>query len=379
MSVDAFSGLPFQAGHAVAAAAGRTAMWAITAYLRAPLRNTAIVALTTLSAMAGSNALYKQAGHHPAPMFGSFDGKAAKAEAAPVMPVDRPAKLMALPSPETTGSVAKTVATPELVAAKPVGNEDVFEIQRKLTAFKLFDGKVDGLFGPRTSRSIRAFEEMVGRKPTGQLSPEIVALIKATPITLEPAKAETQPTIALEPAPLQQTVEEPAPAALALVEEEKSLPAPAPLAAEQVQPEAAVQVTPAVETAAPVAEEPAVQADADGIATLEMTSPPAAEANAPTKRTVQTIAVRASAPEPAVTEVVTTPIDLTKVATDPKIVGAIQRGLASLGFLHGEIDGVAGEATAKAIRNFEVYYNYNVTGRITPELVNLLVQNGAVI
>ena len=57
----------------------------------------------------------------------------------------------------------------------------------------------------------------------------------------------------------------------------------------------------------------------------------------------------------------------------------MQRGLASLGFLHGEIDGVAGEATAKAIRNFEVYYNYNVTGRITPELVNLLVQNGAVI
>jgi len=37
------------------------------------------------------------------------------------------------------------------------------------------------------------------------------------------------------------------------------------------------------------------------------------------------------------------------------------------------------EATAKAIRNFEVYYNYDLTGRITAELVNLLVQNGAVI
>ncbi len=61
-------------------------------------------------------------------------------------------------------------------------------------------------------------------------------------------------------------------------------------------------------------------------------------------------------------DVLTTPIDVTKVATDPKVVGAVQRGLSSLGFLHGEIDGVAGEATAKAIRNFEVYYNYNVTG-----------------
>ena len=61
-------------------------------------------------------------------------------------------------------------------------------------------------------------------------------------------------------------------------------------------------------------------------------------------------------------------------ATDVKIVAAVQRGLNSLGFLHGKIDGVAGEATAKAIRNFEVYYNYDVTGRITRELVDLLAQ-----
>ncbi len=356
MSVEAFSGLPLQAGQAVAAAAGRTAMWAITAYLKAPLRNTAIVALTTMSAMAGSNALYKQTGHHPAPMFGSFD---AKSEPAPVIPADRPAKLMALPAPETTGSVSKSIETP--AAKKAVGNEDVFEIQRKLTAFKLFDGKVDGLFGPRTSKSIRAFEEMVGQKPTGQLTPEIIELIKATPITLEAAKTETQPAAALEPAPL--ATAEPEIAPLAVVEE-KALPAPAPLVVEE---------TPAAE--------PVVEANANGISTLEMTSPPAADTTAPTKRTVQTIAVRATTPEPATTasDVMTAVIDVTKVATDPKVVGAIQRGLASLGFLHGEIDGVAGEATAKAIRNFEVYYNYNVTGRITPELVNLLVQNGAVI
>jgi peptidoglycan hydrolase-like protein with peptidoglycan-binding domain len=63
--------------------------------------------------------------------------------------------------------------------------------------------------------------------------------------------------------------------------------------------------------------------------------------------------------------------------TDPVIVAHVQRGLGSLGFLHGPADGVAGEATAKAIRNFEVYYNYKVTGRISPELLDLLVQNGA--
>ena len=62
---------------------------------------------------------------------------------------------------------------------------------------------------------------------------------------------------------------------------------------------------------------------------------------------------------------------------DPVTVAKVQRGLGSLGFLHGPADGVAGEATAKAIRNFEVYFNYKVTGRISPELLDLLVENGA--
>ncbi len=59
---------------------------------------------------------------------------------------------------------------------------------------------------------------------------------------------------------------------------------------------------------------------------------------------------------------------------DPQreFVAAVQRGLASLGFLHGEIDGIAGEATARAIRNFEVFNNYPVTGEVTPELIDML-------
>jgi peptidoglycan hydrolase-like protein with peptidoglycan-binding domain len=374
MSVDAFSGLPFQAGQAVAAGIGRTAKWAIAAYMRAPLRNSAIAALTTLCAMAGSNALYKQSGHHPAPLFGSFE--AAKADPAPVMPLERPVKLLIEAAPETTGSVAKTV---EPIAPKPIGNEDVFEIQRRLTAFKLFDGKVDGLFGPRTSRSIRAFEESVGRKPTGQLTPEIIELIKATPIT---AELKTEAAVAVQPSPVTAEIK-PEPTTV-LTQEAAALPAPEPLVAADPAPLVAAEPAPLLVATDP---EPQPVVAEVGVQTLEMTSPPAEDAAvvteaslAPTKRAVQTIAITAPAPEVAPqTEVITTPIDVTKVGTDPMVVGAVQRGLASLGFLHGEIDGVAGEATAKAIRNFEVYYNYNVTGRITPELVNLLVQNGAVI
>ena len=63
--------------------------------------------------------------------------------------------------------------------------------------------------------------------------------------------------------------------------------------------------------------------------------------------------------------------------TDQATVSKVQRGLASLGFLHGPVDGVPGEATAKAIRSFETFYNYERTGRITAELPDLLVKAGA--
>ncbi len=65
--------------------------------------------------------------------------------------------------------------------------------------------------------------------------------------------------------------------------------------------------------------------------------------------------------------------------SDPVLVAKIQRGLGSLGFLHGAIDGVAGKATEKAIRSFEVYHNYEITGRITEDLLERLVEAGAVI
>lgn len=60
-----------------------------------------------------------------------------------------------------------------------------------------------------------------------------------------------------------------------------------------------------------------------------------------------------------------------------ELVKKVQNGLTSLGFLHGKIDGVAGEATAKAIRNFEVFHNFTMTGTVTSELVDLLADAGA--
>ncbi len=55
----------------------------------------------------------------------------------------------------------------------------------------------------------------------------------------------------------------------------------------------------------------------------------------------------------------------------------IQKGLYSLGFLQGAIDGVPGAQTERAIRQFEVFNNYRETGEISPELFDMLLAANA--
>jgi hypothetical protein len=71
------------------------------------------------------------------------------------------------------------------------------------------------------------------------------------------------------------------------------------------------------------------------------------------------------------------PIKAVSLANNSQVIEQVQRGLASLGFLQGAIDGKPGEATAKAIRAFEIFHNYAPTGEATPQLVGLLRDAGA--
>ena len=363
MTVEAYSSLPFQAGSAVAGAAGRTALWVVGAYMRQPLRNTAICALIGLSAMAGSNALYKQAHHHPAPLFGSFSqGPApakpsAKVKPAPVIPANRPVAL----SNDTTGSIDP------VVPAAAISNADVMALQQKLAALSLFGGTADGLFGPRTAKAIKAFEVKSGRTPRGLLTPQILDMVRQAQVPSAPAADPLAPVAqpAATPAPAEAT-------ALTVGAPARPLPAPAPLlSAPSTSETRSAQDTPLAEDLKLNVVETASIDHSTGIESLPMTSPTVA------KRAVPTIAVHA---QPAQTMPVELPAGAhDDASTDPDTVAAIQRGLNSLGFLHIPVDGVAGEATSKAIRNFEVYYNYDVTGRVTKGLVDLLVQNGAVL
>ena len=420
MTAAALTHLPVAAGGAVLSATGNLIQWGFSRYMRAPLANTGILAMLTLSAMASSNALYWQRHEHPAPRFGAPDVRQAAiapVEAEPVIPAERPRKtpltIAPPPSQETTGSVD---ASAPVEAA--IGNAEVAEIQRKLNSMQLYDGAIDGLYGPRTARAIKAFEQRVGLPPKGELTRDLLEAVRKSSVILPEASVEPLPT----PDPLPAATASPAtggvaaaqaqpvPTATAMVTEQP-LPEPAPIKTETAVAEFVAKRTPRRELPATPQEafDVAVDTAGDaidtiikGVQTMAMTTPgtsqPAAEsrqvAPAATEPKIELASVANPKPgvtlalpdeqatvetEVAVLEGDTKPEELMPPfsVTDPVIVAKVQRGLASLGFLHAPADGIAGETTAKAIRNFEVYYNYKVTGRITPELLDLLVQNGA--
>lgn len=64
------------------------------------------------------------------------------------------------------------------------------------------------------------------------------------------------------------------------------------------------------------------------------------------------------------------PVSSTAISID--LVAKVQAGLNSLGYDVGKVDGIQGEATETAIRKFETFYNYDQTGEITPELLDML-------
>src|SRR5690606_20584466 len=88
------------------------------------------------------------------------------------------------------------------------------------------------------------------------------------------------------------------------------------------------------------------------------------------------VAETAPAPQPAATNVRAA---RTPPANDTELVTQIQRGLASLGFFHAPVDGKPGPETARAIREFESFHRYRMTGQVQPDLVDLLLKAGATI
>ncbi len=398
MTASTLSQLPLMAGSVLMTHLGRWAHWAFNRYMQAPLASTGIFALVTMSALAGSNALYFQTGVHPSPFFAG-DRSVPYSVAPEAAPMPAPAAMreqaqedaqqsavMApVVSPQTTGSVA---AVPQTIPDQPVGNAEVFAVQKKLAELKLFDGKVDGYYGPMTARAIRAFEERNGFVPQGALSSGVVnAILGSSGAGLVAAPAP-------QPQPQPQAVIAPAPAPVV------SQPVAVAAAPAPVQPVAAVErdrvvrrlpslspVEQAVDTVGVAAANTidSIVAAVDGTrgTGTPASNPPVPSAPLPSQAMPAPV-VAAPQPQAALQPVVqtiasTSPPRAARPATDGQLVSDIQRGLASLGFFRGQIDGNPGPETARAIREFENFHRYKITGQVQPDLIELLRKAGATI
>lgn len=354
MTATTLSRLPLLAGGVVAASLGRAGQWTLAQYMRAPLASTGLLALVTLTAMAASNALYMQTERHPAPFFVPATPMVeAVAEAAPE-PMPTLARPVVVAPAETTGSVPAPVQPAAVtVPEAPVGNRDAFAVQKKLSELGIFNGKVDGFYGPMTANAIRTFETRNGMTPTGALTPGVIdAILRADASGVAP-QAAIVPTPVVQPAPV-----------------------PAPVVAQPAPPvvQEADRVVARLPTLSPV------DAAVDTIGNAAASTIDSIVAAVDGARSPAPAPLRAL-PEPTqlVASVPATPAATAPVApaNNTQLVGTIQRGLASLGFYRGSIDGHPGDATARAIREFENFHSYKVTGQINPDLVGLLRQAGA--
>lgn len=387
MTATTFTRLPLLAGSVVATHLSRAGRWTFAHYMRAPLASTGLMAMVTLTAMAASNALYFQEHRHPAPLFGAGDASA-RAMAAPVadladqsvVPMQRAiAPAVGQVSNETTGSFSNApVALPDA----PVGNKEAFSVQKKLTELGLFQGTVDGYYGPMTAQAIRKFEERNNMTPTGALTRNVIdAILRADAAGLVPVQrqaAVAPPPVIAQAVVVQQPVVQPTPPA--------SVQAAPARAAAQLPPLSPVDH--AVDTVGTAAAQTldSIVAAVDGGRTAQTTSnaPMPVMASATPRPPAQHVAsLEPVAPPRPIAEVApvaqAAAVAPVRPANDRELVSQIQRGLASLGFFRAAIDGHPGEATAKAIREFENFHSYQVTGAVNPDLVGLLRDAGATI
>ena len=386
MTATTLSRLPLLAGSAVANSLGRVGLWTLSRYMRAPLASTGLLAMVTLTALAASNALYFQTARHPSPFFApAMDVPVPLAEPQlapqplPAMLRDTAVVTAPAATPETTGSVpAPQVAVP----SGPVGNRDAFAVQQKLTELGFFNGTVDGFYGPMTANAIRAFEQRNGMTPTGALTREVIdAILRADAAGRMPV---AQQAPAAQVATAGQAMVAPQAVVQAAAEPDRVVArlhtlSPIDAAVDTIGNAAAQTIDSIVAAVDGGRGTPTAQATRP-VPALGLASAPQARQMPVQVASLEPMAaprpVVAAPPEPVADPMMTANTDV-QPANNVQLVSTIQRGLASLGFYHGSIDGHPGDATARAIREFENFHSYRVTGQVKPDLVGLLRQAGA--
>jgi len=137
------------------------------------------------------NALGRQTGPHPAPMFSTARIEAPTAAPVPApKPADIQTTASITPHHSQTQTSATQAAAPATAQARPRA-EIVADIQKELSRRGLYDGALDGRYGPRTDAAIRDFETQAGLRQTGEPTEQVLAAMRRTTPQRNPASAAT--------------------------------------------------------------------------------------------------------------------------------------------------------------------------------------------
>lgn len=159
------SGRGFRAAGRGSSGAGRARGWSrlprallrpvVDAVMRQPAATLAGVLVLGFIGAIAANALYLQAGPHPAPLL----GHAAPAGAAR----DATGSLPPVPRAENAGTLARA--------------ELLKKIQSELASRGYYEGAVDGIYGPRMEAAIREFQRVAGLPVTGEASDKLLVAV----------------------------------------------------------------------------------------------------------------------------------------------------------------------------------------------------------
>jgi peptidoglycan hydrolase-like protein with peptidoglycan-binding domain len=142
-------------------------------------------------AIAVGGSFFAQSQPHPAPLF-------AQRQSAPAQR-DPIAELAARTVPLNGQQNARAAAAQTAAPAEPPPERDravlVRDLQGELTRLGHYQGTIDGRYGPRTDRAIRAAEQAVGLPVTGQPSERLLARLRdGTPASRAPETTATVPS-----------------------------------------------------------------------------------------------------------------------------------------------------------------------------------------
>ena len=310
---------------------------AIRKFLTAPVRNTVIGLVTLAIAHSAGNALFWQPHAHPSPFFATPSRSLSVEQTGSVVSpgvAPHPLELAVRRAGTLQTPPVQTVTAPRAAPADIQGkvtNQMLADAQRNLKEMRLFDGKIDGFYGPQTAAAIRAFETRVGLPPKGAMTFALISMINSS---VTPA---FRPTTVPEPQPQPQPVQR--------------------IATDNVSADTGTQQDKLQEIVA-------------GSASRNDTVKPSR---------VASVVEQGQRPNTASNPAFVSPpvATSTSPSTDQHLVEQVQRGLASLGFYNRAIDGVAGQSTARAIREFENFKSFRLTGEVSPDLLVWLKEAGA--